>query len=301
MSRADIGELRVSHPDKVFFPDVGLTKRDVVEHYHHVGALMVEHLRGRPLTMRRFPDGIDEQGWFQKEASAHFPDWVRVAEVPRRGGEEPVHHVVCDDLDTLVYLADQACIEFHVGLSTVDDLEHPDLMVVDLDPPDGTPVRQLRELARRVRDRYTELGLGAFVQATGGRGFHVVAALDGSADFAVTRELAATIADRLAAEYPERLTTEQRKNQRGDRVFLDVNRNGYGQTFVAPYSLRARPGAPVVTPLDWDELGRAEPNGWHPRRMRQRLAHKADPWRALHQNPASASAALARLRESSEA
>ena len=273
--------IQVSHPEKEFFPAEHLTKGDVVDHYRSVAQVMLPHLAGRPLTLRRYPDGIDGQGFFQKDASDHFPDWIRTIEVPKRSGDGSVRYVVCDSADTLVYLANQATIEFHVWPSTVDDLEHPDRVVVDIDPPDGVPVTTLRDIARRLRDAYAEAGLTPYVQATGGRGFHVVAPLDRSADYDAVRAAALDLADRLAAADPDLLTTAQRKDKRGDRVFLDVNRNGFGQTFVTPYSLRARPGAPVATPLDWSELGRATPNGFTPQRIRRRLSSKQDPWRDL--------------------
>jgi bifunctional non-homologous end joining protein LigD len=157
-----------------------------------------------------------------------------------------VRHVVCQDAATLVYLANQAAIELHIWPSTTDKPEHPDRLVIDLDPPDGTTVATLRAIARQVRDLYKKVGLTPFVQATGGRGFHIVAPLDRSADYEVVRALAADLVNHLAADQ----TTAQRKEKRGDRVFLDIGRNAYGQTFVAPYSLRARPGAPAATPLD---------------------------------------------------
>lgn len=288
-------EIKISHADKVFYPDDDVTKGDVVEYYRQVASSMLPHLRGRPLTLRRYPDGISHEGWFQKEASGHFPDWLRVEAVPQRAGGT-VHHVICKDEASLVYLANQATIEFHVWPSTVDRLDGPDLLVVDLDPPDGVEVKELRRIARQVRDLFDELGLTPFVQATGGRGFHVVAPLDTSADYELVRAFAREVAEHLAAGDPDRLTTEQRKDKRGDRVFLDTNRNGYAQTFVAPYSLRARPGAAVATPLDWDELGRAEPNGFELRKIKQRLARKGDPWRDLHSRGASAEKARERLR-----
>ncbi|NKQ58191.1 ATP-dependent DNA ligase [Amycolatopsis sp. K13G38] len=286
--------MRTSKPDKVFYPGDGVTKGDVVEHYRRVAPVMVPHLRGRPLTLRRFPDGISGEGWFQKEASDYFPDWLRIERIPQRAGGN-VRHVVCDDEATLVYLANQATIEFHVWLSTVDDLERPDLMVLDLDPPEGTGVAELRKVARRARETVEDLGLSAFVQATGGRGFHIVTPLDRSADYETVRALARGVADVLAQRDPRRLTTEQRKDKRGDRIFLDTNRNGYAQTFVAPYSLRARPGAPVATPLDWSELGRAVPNGFDPARIDRRLARKSDPWQDLHAAAGSAEKALRQL------
>jgi bifunctional non-homologous end joining protein LigD len=194
-----------------------------------------------------------------------------------------------------VYLANQGTIEFHIWPSTIAALDRPDLLVLDLDPPDGVEVSELRSVARRCRDLYEEIGFTPYLQATGGRGFHVVAPLDATADYNAVRTLARAVADRLAAGDPSRLTTEQRKDKRGDRIFLDTNRNGYAQTFVAPYSLRARPGAPVATPLDWSELGKAKPNGWDPQRIRRRLAGKADPWGDLREHAASAGKARERL------
>jgi bifunctional non-homologous end joining protein LigD len=276
--RAD--DVRLSNVDKLFFPTAGLTKGDVLDHYRAMAEVMVPHLAGRPLTMRRYPDGIEGGGFFQKDAGDHMPDWVRVESVPQRQGGT-TRHVVCDDAATLVHLANQGTIEFHIWPATTADLERPDRMVIDIDPPAGTTTRRLRAIARKLADLYRQVGLTPFVQATGGRGFHVLAPLDRGADFDATRALASDLADHLAARDPDTLTTAQRKDKRGDRVFLDVNRNAYGQTFVAPYSLRARPAAGVATPLDWDELRRVEPDGFQPQRVRNRLARKADPWADL--------------------
>jgi bifunctional non-homologous end joining protein LigD len=274
-------EVTVSKLDKPIFPAEGLSKGDLIEYYEAVADSMLPHLRGRPLVLRRFPDGIDKEGFIQQEVSDYYPDWVPVARVPRRGRPGTVDHPMCDDAATLVYLVNQATVEFHIWTSTNENAERPNRLVVDLDPPDGTDVADVRQVAREARDLFEAVGLTAFVQATGGRGYHVVAPLDGSSDHAFVKDLAADLADHLAARDPDRLTTAQRKQRRGDRIFLDVNRNSYGQTFVAPYSLRARPGAPAATPLDWPELGRSTPNGYPPRKLRQRLARKTDPWADL--------------------
>lgn len=280
-------DIELSKLDKEMFPAEHLSKGAVIDYYRAVAEVMVPHLAGRPLVLRRYPDGIGAHGFVQQEASGHFPDWLPIARAPRRGGSGTVDHVVCEDAATLVYLANQAVIELHTWLSTVEQLECPDRMVVDIDPPPDTALAELRAVARSLRELFEAVGLTPFVQATGGRGFHVVARLDGSRDHGFVRELAADLADHLAARDPDRLTTAQRKQHRGDRIFLDVNRNSYGQTVIAPYSLRARPGAPVATPLDWSELGRATPNGHHPRSIRQRLARKEDPWTGLDGGPAA--------------
>jgi bifunctional non-homologous end joining protein LigD len=287
-------DIDVSNLDKEFYPEDHLDKGDVIEHCRSVAETMLPHLAGRPLTLRRYPDGIGASGFFQKDASDHFPRWMRIVEIPQRTGGT-VHHVVCEDAATLVYLANQATIEFHVALSTTDDLERPDRLVIDLDPPSGVAVSTLHSVARAARDLYTELGLTPFVQATGGRGYHVVAPLDRSCDFEAVRALATGIADHLASRDPDLLTTAQRKQRRGDRIFLDAGRNSYGQTFIAPYSLRARPGAAVATPLDWDELGRSAPDGHTAATIRRRLAQKTDPWADIDRHAASATRARDRL------
>lgn len=276
-------EVELSHLDKVYFPEAGLSKGDVVEHYRTVADVMLPHLAGRPLTLRRYPDGIDGFDFFQKDAGDQLPDWVRVETVPQRKGGT-IRHIVCDDAATLVYLANLGTIEFHVWLSTVDDLEHPDRLVVDIDPPEGTGVDVLRQVARWLAKAYREAGLTPFTQATGGRGFHVLAPLDRTADYAEAREHANALADRVAAGHPDLLTTAQRKNKRGNRIFLDVNRNAYGQTFVAPYSLRGRPSAGAATPLTWDELGSAEPDGFSVTKHRRR---RKTPWADLDAHAAS--------------
>ncbi|WP_199035413.1 non-homologous end-joining DNA ligase [Glycomyces salinus] len=291
---ADGRDVDVSRLDKEFYPEDHVSKGDVLDHYRAVADTMLPHLAGRPLTMRRFPDGIGAEGFFQKHASDHFPEWLRIAPMRQRG-DGSVRHVVCDDEATLIYLVDQATIEFHVWLSTVDRPESPDRLVIDIDPPPRTEAATLHQVARRVRDLGSEIGLAPFLQATGGKGYHVVAPLDRSAEFDLVRGLAADMADLLVERDPDLLTTAQRKDKRGDRIFLDVNRNAYGQTFIAPYSLRARPGASVATPLDWSELGRSAPNGHTPETVRRRLAQKSDPWSSLAEHAAAPAAARERL------
>ncbi|MER7082253.1 bifunctional non-homologous end joining protein LigD [Saccharopolyspora kobensis] len=278
---ADGHRFDVSNPDKVLYPGSGYRKQDVMDYYRSVAEVMIAHSRGRPLTLRRFPDGIGDGGFFQKEASDYFPDWIRVVSVPQRGARGVVHHVVVDDAATLLYLAGQACLEFHLGLSTVDDLERPVLVVLDLDPPEGTGLTELRQVTRRMCERFRDAGLDPHVQTTGGRGFHVAAPLRAEREFDEVRADLRELAEEAVRDEPRRLTTEQRKDQRGDRIFLDTNRNAYGQTAIAPYSLRARPGAPAATPLDIDELGRAEPQSYGLANMARRLAQKSDPWADL--------------------
>jgi bifunctional non-homologous end joining protein LigD len=296
--RIEVGDrfIKLSSPDKLLFPDDGVSKEDVVEHYRAVAPVMLPHLAGRPLTLLRQPEGIAGESFFQRHPSTHFPDWVRVVPLPKSAGGT-ADTILCDDEATLVYLAAHAVIEVHIRPTTVDRIDYPDRIVVDIDPPEGAAVEAavLRTVARRTRDLYLELGLTPYLQATGGSGFHVVAPLDRTADHRFVRALAGDLAAHLASGDPALLTVQQRISKRADRIFLDVNRNGRGQTFVAPYSLRARPGAGVATPLDWSELGRATPGGHTIATIRRRLARKSDPWAGMDAHAASPAAVRERL------
>jgi bifunctional non-homologous end joining protein LigD len=289
--------VEVSSSAKVFFPDAGVTKGDLVAYYRDVAGAMVPHLEDRPLNLQRFPDGLAGHGFFQQDASDHFPAWVRRVPVARRGRGGTVDHVVCDDAATLVYLANQATLTFHAWTARAGDLHRPDLVVFDLDPDPGQGVEVARAAARAVRAAAEELGLVPFVQTSGSKGFHVLAPLAPSADVEAVKGLAQDLAALVAARDPERLTVEWRKAKRAGRLLLDTNRNGYAQTVVAPYSVRARPGAPVATPIDWRELGRAEPRSWTVANVRRRLARKPDPWAGLPDHGRPFAAARERLDE----
>jgi bifunctional non-homologous end joining protein LigD len=204
--------------------------------------------------------------------------------------------VVAEDGATLVYLANQACVTLHVGLSRIDRIDHPDRMVLDLDPSDDD-FAKVRRAAQEARALLEEVGLAPFLQTTGSRGLHVWVPLDRSADFDQIREFAAAVAALLVARRPGELTTAQRKAKRGDRVFVDVARNAYAQTAVAPYSVRARPQAPVATPLDWPELNDRTlgPQRYTIRNIFRRLAHRRDPWAEIDRHARPLHAAHARL------
>jgi bifunctional non-homologous end joining protein LigD len=289
--------VQVSSTAKVFFPDDGVTKGDLVGYYRDVAEVMVPHLRERPCNLQRFPNGITAPGFFQQDASDHFPDWVRRVTVPRLGRGGTVDHVVCDDAATLVYLANQGTMTFHPWTSRIDHLDQPDLVIFDLDPDPDQGLAVVRAAARATRRALEEVGLVPFVQTSGSRGFHVVAPLRPDADVNRVKAFADDLAALVAARDPQRLTVEQRKAKRAGRLFLDTGRNGYAQTAVAPYSVRARPGAPVATPIDWDELGRVEPRAYRVGNLRRRLARKPDPWAGMADRAAAFGPASRRLDE----
>lgn len=286
--------ITVSNLDKVFFPEAGLTKGDLIDYYMRIAEVALPHLRERPLSMHRFPDGIGRPGFFQKDIPDYFPDWVARRTLRKQGGT--VTYVVANDAATLVYLADQGCITPHVGLSRVDRIDRPDRLVFDIDPS-GHDFAQVQNAARKLKARLDELELDVFVQTTGSRGLHLVVPLDRSTEFDEVRSFARKLAEHLAARHPDELTVEQRKSARGDRVFLDYLRNAYGQTAVAPYAVRPIEGAPIATPLTWAEALAADlsPRKYTVENIFRRLGQKDDPWRGIERRSKSIAAARQRL------
>jgi bifunctional non-homologous end joining protein LigD len=283
---------------KVLFPDDGITKGDVIEYYGSVADRMLPYLRDHPIAMARYPDGITRQRIFQKNPAEYYPDWITSVEVKKQGGT--LRHVVCDKAATLVYLANQACIEVHVFLSRADSLDCPDQLVVDFDPPDSGGFGAARRCALWLRKLFDEeLGLTCYVKTTGGKGLHVHLPLNGREDFDSARRFAHEVAAVLAARHPDVITTEQRKEARAGRVYADVMRNSYAQTVVAPYSVRARPGAPVAMPLHWEEVEDPglSPDRFTLRTVAARLADTADPWAGMARHRYDAARLSSRLGE----
>ncbi len=297
MAEHKIGKytIETSNEDKEVFPDAGLTKGNVIDYYEKIAGVMLPYLKDRTVSMQRFPDGIGTKGFYQKKAGGYFPDWIDTVSVKKEGGANT--QVVINKAATLVYLANQAMLTPHIWLSRTDKLDHPDRLVFDLDPPDDdfTPVREAAKKVCHFLD--DELGLPVFVQTTGSRGLHVVVPLDRSAGFDSVREFAQDAAKILAGRHPDTLTVEVRKNKRQGRLFLDTARNAYAQTFVAPYALRPRAGAPVATPLELEEL--KDPK-LHARRFTvknifRRLGGREDPWKGMNRRAVSLKKARKKL------
>lgn len=272
--------MKVSKPEKVLFPDAGLTKADLAAYYERVARPMLRHVKGRPISMQRFPDGIDKHGFFHKEVPDYFPDWVKRVKVRKEGGT--VTHVLVCDADTLVFLADQACITPHAWLSRADQLERPDRMVFDLDPSNGS-FAEVRQTARSLGELLDEIGLAPFAMTTGSRGLHVWVPLRRQAGFDEVRQFARDLARVMVKRAPDRLTLEARKQKRAGRILIDIMRNGYAQTAVPPYAVRPKPGAPVATPLRWRELSDASlrPDKFTLRNIDRRLSRVGDPWEEI--------------------
>ncbi len=275
----------LSNPGKVLFPDDGITKRELAGYYQAVAGVMLPYLAGRPLSLARYPDGIGGERIFQKNVGRHFPDWLPRAEVGKEGGE--LCQVLASKPADLVYLAGQAAIELHALLSRLGHLREPDQLIFDLDPPGTGHFDGVRRAALRLREILDgDLGLTSYVKTTGSKGLHVVVPLAAREDVDGVREFARSVARVLVTAEPELITLEQRKDARDGMIYADVMRNGYAQTAVAPYSVRARRGAPVATPLSWEEVAdpALRPDQFTIRDARARLeqlARDGDPWAGM--------------------
>jgi bifunctional non-homologous end joining protein LigD len=294
--RAGRRRVRISNPDKVLFPGDGITKLDLARYYEAVAPAMVPHVRDRPLNLWRWNTGIDGPLVVQQEIPKGAPEWVRRVDVPRRGRGGSVAHAVGGETATLVWLANQNCITPHSWTARADRPDHPDRLVFDFDPPDegGGQFEAIRAGALACGDLLRELGLQPFAMTSGSRGLHVVAPLRRRGDSDHVRAVAGELAEVVAERLPDQLTTSWRKEGRGGRVLVDAARNTYAQTAVAPYAVRAKPGAPVATPLAWEELEDPElqPRRWTLATVPERLASRGDPWEGI----ADAAAPLPRPR-----
>lgn len=268
----------LSNPDKVLFPEDGITKADLADYYEGVAEVMLPHVRDRPMNLWRWNRGIAHDVVIQQSLPKGAPEWVARCEVSRRKGGDITHGMI-NDAETLRWLAQQNCVTPHVWNARCDRRERPDRLVFDLDPS-ADDFDAIRAAALAVAERLREVGLVPFAKLSGSRGIHVVAPLKRTRDADEVRAASQVLADRVAAEHADTLTTEWRKEKREGRILVDVARNTYGQTLVAPYAVRALAGAPVSAPVTWDEVADAglTPHAFTLRTMAARVDAVGDPW-----------------------
>ena len=285
----------ITHPDKVLFPEDGITKGELAAYYESIAPIMLPHVRGRPITMERYPAGIGKKGFWQKDVSKGFPDWLERVDVPKKDGT--VHHPLAADVRSLLWIANQNTITLHVWPSRAPHLYQPDVCVFDLDPAKDQP-EVLRTAVLALRDLLHELGLPSWIKTSGSKGFHIVVPLDGKAGFGEVARFAHTVGRELVARDPDHLTQEFSKVDRGGRILVDTGRNGYSATFAAAYTVRAKAGAPVSAPCTWEEIERG---AVHPRlftlpTMAARVAEVGDLWGDLYKRKRSLTRAIAALQ-----
>jgi bifunctional non-homologous end joining protein LigD len=273
--------VEITHPGKPLFTTPAVTKLDLARHYENVAPAMLPHLKGRPLALQAFPQGVDGKGFFMKSIPRHFPEWINTAEVPKRGGS--LTQVLADSAATMVYLAGQNVITPHVWLSRVDKPRQPDRLIIDFDPSPGVGFAEVRAAARDAGERLRDAGLVPFAMVTGSRGVHVVAPLRRGPSFSAVHGFARAMAEQMVAADPDHLTLEWHRAERGSRIYIDVNRINYAQHAVAPYGVRPRPQAPVAMPVHWEQLSdrRLRPDGWTVGTAASRLSSDGDAWQGM--------------------
>ena len=278
-----MSDVAISHPEKVMFPDDGITKGELASYYELVAPIMLSHVAGRPVTLERFHRGIGEKGFFQKNVTKGAPAWLERVAVPKKDGV--VNYPVVRDERGIAWLANQNCITPHVWTSRAPDLFHPDLCVFDLDPLDDNEIA-LRAAVLLVRDTLAELGVESWVKTSGSKGFHIAFALDEKSDSGQVAHFAHSVGRDLVRRAPHLLTQEFYKADRGGKILVDTGRNEFGATYAAPYAVRPKTGAPVSAPCTWDEVegGAVGPQTFTLRTMAARLAAKGDLWATLFES-----------------
>jgi bifunctional non-homologous end joining protein LigD len=286
----------ITHPEKVLFPDDGVTKGELAAYYEMAASVMLSHIVRRPITMERFPAGIGRKGFIQKDVSKGFPDWLQRVEVPKKDGV--VHHPIVTDTRSLLWLVNQNTITPHVWTSRAPDLYFPDICVFDLDPSIDDAA-MLRSAALAVRTLLEELGLPSWVKTSGSKGFHIAVPLDGKTHMSDVETFAHSAGALLVKRDPIHLTQEFLKADRGRRILVDTGRNSWSATHAAVYAVRAKSGAPVSAPCTWKELeaGEVAPRTFTLRNMADRIDDVGDLWSDMRRRRRSLKRALVKLRE----
>lgn len=287
--------ITITHPEKVLFPDAGITKGELAAYYEAIAPVMLPHIVGRPVTMERFPAGIGAKGFLQKDVSKGFPAWLERVQVPKKDGV--VNHPIVTDTRSLLWLANQNSITPHVWTSRVPNLYHPDILVFDLDPS-VDDAEMLRAAAFALRELIEEIGLPSWIKTSGSKGFHIAVPIDGKTDMGRAAEFAHAVGTLLVRRYPKELTQEFHKVDRGRRILVDTGRNGYSATHAAAYAVRARPGAPISAPCTWEEAatGAVGPQTFTLRNITERIEDVGDLWADMRRRKRSLLRPIEKLR-----
>jgi bifunctional non-homologous end joining protein LigD len=249
----DKTEIELTNLNKILFPKSDITKKDLINYYYQIYPLILPFIQDRPITMFRYPNGINKEYFVQKNISDFFPKWIKTATVSKKNNES-IKMLICNDLKTLIYLVNLACITPHIWLSYLPKLKTPDRLIFDLDPPNGKielvieGALDLKELLQK------EFSISAYIMTTGSRGVHIVVPIAKELSFEKVKLFAKKIAEILVEKKPKLYTIEMRKEKRNEKLFIDYHRNAYAQTVVAPYAVRAIESAPVAVPIEWIEL-----------------------------------------------
>ncbi len=259
MSTITIGRvtLNTSNENKILFPKDGITKGDIINYYASMADIMLPFMQNRPISMQRFPEGIHQESFYQKDKSEFFPSWIDSVTVEKKSGGD-TEYVIINNAATLVYLANLACLTPHLWLSSIPHLKKPDRIIFDLDPAPTNSFADVKEAAFALKELLEELGLTSFALLTGSKGIHVIVPIKPNYTYAKVRQFTKQVAEVLMQRHPDLYTINPRKEKRKKLLLIDYFRNGFGATGVAPYAVRAKDGAPVAAPVTWDELSRVK-------------------------------------------
>ena len=244
--------INITHPDKILFPLEGINKKDLAHYYLKISDHMLPFLKDFPITINCFPEGVEKQGFFRQHAPKSLPSWFKTATLKTKNGEE-MTHMLCQNKQTLVYLANQNAIEIHRWLSKVSNPDHPDIMVIDIDPPYGRFDFAILA-AKLLKDKLKERGYNTDLMLTGSKGLHIISQCKDQENFEQIRDKLKKLTKQLSAEHEDKFTTDIRKDKRAGKVYLDLSRNAYGQTVIVPFSPSAKENSPIAMPIGWEEL-----------------------------------------------
>src|SRR5450631_4554882 len=250
-------QLKLTNLDKVLYPATGFTKGQVVDYYARIAPVLVPHLAGKPLTLKRYPSGVDQEFFFEKNATKHRPDWVKTAPIWSEGNQRNINYILANDLPTLVWIANLASIELHPSLSLGADIETPTMIVFDLDPGPPANIVQCCQVGLWVREIFNHFGLQSFPKTSGSKGLQIYVPLNTKTSYEQTKSFAHAVARLLEQEHPDLVVSDMKKAVRTNRVFVDWSQNDQHKTTISIYSLRAREHPTVSTPVTWDEVQQA--------------------------------------------
>lgn len=289
--------IETSNDDKILFGKSGITKGELINYYDYIAPIMIPYCDHRPISMHRFPNGIHKEGFFQKDASDYFPDWIKTVSI-RKQTDGAVNYVIIDKPATLIYLANQACITPHIWLSRADKLKNPDRMIFDLDPSwKNFSFTDIQQTAKEIKKILDSCDLPTFYMLTGSRGVHIIVPLKRIHTFEETRAFAHDVAALLAQKFPQHMTIQINKKKRGKRIFIDWLRNSFGATTVAPYAVRAHEGAPVAMPITCKELllSGMHSQKYNIKNIKKRIRKVGDLWETIEKNAVSLKKARKKL------
>ena len=267
--------------DKILFPQLKITKAQVIEYYIKIAPKMLSLVANRPIMLTRFPNGINKEGFYEKNAPEGTPSWVKTVRIYSKTAERNVDYILCNDVDTLIWLANLAAIEIHIPLSTVDYQEKPDFVLFDIDPEPPASFKDATTVGLALKERLEQFGLKPYAKTSGKKGLHVLVPIVRERSFRETREFAHKIGKQLSKEY-EIVTAEFAETKKPGKVFVDYLQNSHGRTMVSPYSLRVTPEATVSTPLEWIEVKKGiKPSDFN---IFSVVKREKDPWKGILEN-----------------